>query len=126
MPEYGPRENLRVEPAVHAADSMKPEEKVVFAVSPRGHVDDDDGTFDVLLGVPLAAWEYMKDGKTHIFDLTKLGLPVRILLYGGPTNTGLAWNEREISWVGHQTESWDPGNRRARPDQFLSADEKKL
>ena len=63
---------------------MRPDQKVVFGVSPRGGVDDDDGTFDVLLGVPLAAWEYMKDGKTHTFDLTKLGLPIRILLYGGP------------------------------------------
>ena len=57
---------------------MISEEKVVFAVSPRGE------GFDVLLGVALAAWEYMKDGHTHTFDLTKLGLPIRILLYGGP------------------------------------------
>lgn len=56
---------------------MRPEQ-VVFAVSSR------DGGVDVLLGVPTAAWEYMKDGKTHTFDLTKLGLPIRILLYGGP------------------------------------------
>ena len=55
---------------------MRPEQ-VVFAVSPR------EGGMDVLLGVPTAAWEYMKDGKTHTFDLTKLGLPIRILMYGG-------------------------------------------
>ena len=57
---------------------MRPEQ-VVFGVSPR-----EDGTVDVLLGVSVAAWEFMKDGRTHTFDLTKLGLPVRILLYGGP------------------------------------------
>lgn len=52
--------------------------KVVFAVSPREeHVD-------VLLGVSADAWEYMKDGRTHTFDLTKLGLPLRLILYGGP------------------------------------------
>jgi len=56
---------------------MRPEQ-VVFAVSPR-----EDG-FDVLLGVSTPAWEYMKDGRTHTFDLTKLGLQIRIVLYGGP------------------------------------------
>lgn len=66
---------------------MRPDQKVVFAVSPRDGVDDDDCSFDVLLGVPLAAWEYMKDGHTHTFDLTKLGLPIRILLYGGRDHT---------------------------------------
>lgn len=54
------------------------EQKVVFALSTR-----DEG-YDVLLGVPTAAWDYMKDGQTHTFDLTKLGLPIRIILYGGP------------------------------------------
>ena len=39
---------------------------------------------DVLLGVPTAAWEYMKDGQTHTLDLLKLGVPIRIILYGGP------------------------------------------
>jgi len=59
--------------------TLEKEQKVVFAVSPRG-----EAGADILLGVPLAAWEYMKDGHTHTFDLTKLGLPFRILLYGGP------------------------------------------
>lgn len=57
---------------------MKADEKVMFAVAPRG-----DGGTDVLLGVPTSAWEYMKDGKTHTFDLTKLGLPIRIIMCGG-------------------------------------------
>ena len=54
-----------------------PREKVVFAVAPRA-----DGGLDVLLGVSAASWEYMKDGKTHTFDLTKLGLPIRIMMFG--------------------------------------------
>lgn len=66
---------------------MTAEEKVLFAVSSREI--DDGATFDVLLGVPLAAWEYMKDGHTHTFDLTKLGLPFRILLYGGPDHAAV-------------------------------------
>lgn len=57
---------------------MTPDEKIVFAVSPT-----EQGT-DILLGIPTAAWEYMKDGKTHTFDLTKLGLPIRLIVYGGP------------------------------------------
>lgn len=58
------------------------EEKVIFAVAPRGECD-----CDVLLGVSAAAWEYMKDGKTHTFDLTKLGLPIRIIMFGGSDQT---------------------------------------
>jgi hypothetical protein len=57
---------------------MLPAEKVLFALSPR-----PEGGADVVLGVPTAAWEYMKDGKTHTFDLTKLGLPIRIIMCGG-------------------------------------------
>ena len=52
--------------------------QVVFAVSSRA-----DGGVDVLLGVPTAAWEYMQDGKTHTFDLTKLGLSIRLIMCGG-------------------------------------------
>ncbi len=52
------------------------EEKMVFAVSPG------DGVPVVLLGIPQGAWEYMKDGKTHTFDLTRVGIPVKLMLYG--------------------------------------------
>ncbi len=37
----------------------------------------------VILGIPKAAWEYMQDSKTHTFDLTKVGIPVQILMFGG-------------------------------------------
>lgn len=58
---------------------MNIEEKMVFGVSPEGQ---GDGVPLVLLGIPAGAWEYMREGKTHTFDLTKIGLPIKIMLYG--------------------------------------------
>ena len=60
------------------------ESKIVFGVAPEGN---GDGVTTVLLGIPAGAWEHMKDGKTHNFDLTKIGLPIRILLYGAENHT---------------------------------------
>jgi len=75
---------------------MKPEQ-VVFAVSPS---PGEKGA-DVILGIPLAAWEHMKDGKTHTFDLTKLGLPLRIILYGAPDQaTARAWIDEHNKGLG--------------------------
>ena len=62
---------------------MPKEAKVLFGVSPRG-----SGT-DLLIGISRASWEYMKDGHTHTIDLTKLGLPVRVIIWGGPTQAAL-------------------------------------
>lgn len=55
------------------------EEKVVFGFSPEGL----DGVPLLLIGVPEGAWHYMQDGKTHHLDMTKIGLPVQLILYGG-------------------------------------------
>lgn len=59
---------------------MTREEKVVCGISPEG---TGDGVPLVILGVPKGAWEYMKDGKTHTFDLTAAGVPVKLVLFGG-------------------------------------------
>ncbi|TIL29992.1 hypothetical protein [Mesorhizobium sp.] len=59
------------------------DEKLVFAVSPAGQ---GDGVPILLVGVPNGAWEYMKDGKTHHFDLTKAGVPVKLLLFGAESH----------------------------------------
>lgn len=56
---------------------MTPEENIVFAVSPR------EGGADLILGISRAAWEYMRQGQTHTMDLTKLGLPIRLIVFGG-------------------------------------------
>ena len=53
------------------------EKKIVFAVAKHG----DEPL--LLLGIPAAAWEHMKDGKTHHFDLTKAGLPLKLIVFGG-------------------------------------------
>ncbi len=57
---------------------MNIEEKMVFGISPG----QGDGVPCVLLGIPAKAWEHMRDGKTHTFDLTKAGLPIKLILYG--------------------------------------------
>lgn len=55
------------------------EEKMVFGIAPT-----TDGKPPVItLGIPEGAWNHMKDGKTHTFDLTKVGFPVRLLVFGG-------------------------------------------
>lgn len=89
---------------------MKPHQ-VVFAISPRG----DDGT-DVLLGVPTAAWEYMQHGKTHTFDLTKLGLPIRIIMCGGADQSQI----RE--WIDRHNRSLGIDVTENRTDQDFSID----
>ncbi|MGH8596001.1 MAG: hypothetical protein ACREXT_05020 [Gammaproteobacteria bacterium] len=55
---------------------MAGEDKMVFAVS----MDGDEPM--LLLGIPQAAWEYMRGGKTHHFDLTKVGVPIKLLVFG--------------------------------------------
>jgi hypothetical protein len=62
---------------------MISEEKMIFGVSPDG---TGDGVPLVLLGIPAEAWEYMKDGKTHNFDLTKVGLPIKIIIFGAESH----------------------------------------
>lgn len=53
------------------------EDKIVFAVSqtPEGPL--------VVVGVPAGAWEFMKDGRTHHFDLGQVGLPLKLMMFGG-------------------------------------------
>jgi len=55
------------------------EQKLVFAISPEGH---GDGIPLLLVGVPRAAWVYMKDGKTHHFDLSSIGIPIKLMMFG--------------------------------------------
>lgn len=61
----------------------KIEERVVIGVAPDGQ---GDGAPLVLIGVPRGAWEYMRDGRTHHFDLTSIGLPVKFCLFGAPNH----------------------------------------
>lgn len=58
-------------------ETPAPHERVMFAVAP----DENNNPF-VLLGIPQAAWEYMKDGKTHTFDFSSIGLNLKIVAFG--------------------------------------------
>lgn len=62
---------------------MDREEKVIFAVAPPAHAN---APVTVVLGVPEGAWRYMNTGRTHTFDLTSLGLPIQIVMYGGQSH----------------------------------------
>lgn len=52
-------------------------EKCVF-----GLAASHEGLPVAIIGVPELAWEYMKDGRTHTFDLRSLGFPVQIMIFG--------------------------------------------
>jgi len=58
------------------------EERIVFAIAPGG---TGDGIPLVVLGVPLGAWKYIREGKTNTFDLTKgpMPIPLKIMVFGG-------------------------------------------
>jgi hypothetical protein len=45
-----------------------------------------DGKPYLILGIPKGAWEHMKDGNTSNIDLTKAGIPIRIVAFGGPSH----------------------------------------
>jgi hypothetical protein len=64
-------------------EPSKPE-KVVFGIG-----EDAKGTKTVIIGVSDASWKYMRDGRTHTLDLTGLGLPIQIILFGGRTQEGI-------------------------------------
>jgi hypothetical protein len=85
------------------------EGKMVFGVSPEGQ---GDGAPVVLLGIPAAAWEYMKDGKTHTFDLTRVGIPVKLVLYGAKDHATAMEYIR-----GHIFEGAEPGGKNILLDQ---------
>ena len=53
------------------------DQKIVFGIS---HEVGEIPT--LVMGIPTAAWEYMKDGHTHTFDLSKAGIPVKVVLFG--------------------------------------------
>lgn len=56
------------------------EEKMVFAIGRTA-----EGEPMLILGVSEAAWTYMKDGKTHHFDFAKVGLPLKMMVFGQAT-----------------------------------------
>lgn len=43
---------------------------------------DARGVATLVLGMPTAAWDYCKDGKTHTVDGTKFGMKLQVVLFG--------------------------------------------
>lgn len=68
------------------------EEQVLFLMSGE-QVPVEAGVTGVpkylLLGISKKAWEYMRKGKNHNFDLRRLGLPMQLILFGGATHDHL-------------------------------------
>ena len=64
----------------------KSDREIVFCIAPAS--EQSDGVAVLLFGVPKAAWEYMKDGHTHTFDLTRARLPLKVLIYGAEDHAG--------------------------------------
>lgn len=59
---------------------MAHEHNVVFGIG-----ENQEGRKYLILGVSKEAWLFMKDGQTHTFDMSSLGLPFDVLLFGAPT-----------------------------------------
>ncbi|OGT54669.1 MAG: hypothetical protein A3E01_09975 [Gammaproteobacteria bacterium RIFCSPHIGHO2_12_FULL_63_22] len=62
---------------------MTREDQMLFALAPTS-----DGQPPIIIfAISQAAWEYMKDGKTHTFDLTKSGIPLRLMCFGAKSHS---------------------------------------
>jgi hypothetical protein len=70
------------------------EKKMVFAVSASGQ--NGDGVPVLLLGIPAGAWEHMREGETHTFDLARIGFPVKMMLFGGPSHESVLATVKEV------------------------------
>jgi hypothetical protein len=80
--------NRPKEHSTMAQQPEKPDQKMLFALSPGSA--ETDGIETLTLLIPQAAWDYMRNGMCHEFDLTKIGVPLRMVLAGTPTHkTGL-------------------------------------
>lgn len=78
------------------SDTPLGEERLVFAVAPEGV---GDGVPLIMIGLTDKGWEYCKDGKTHMIDLSSIGLPFKMIMFGTRSHaqakqTILGHNER--------------------------------
>jgi hypothetical protein len=67
---------------------MKEEDKKV--VVGLGGSDRSGDIPTIVLGMPEASWPEMEGGKTHSFDLSKIGIPVRIIMFRGKDHEDVA------------------------------------
>lgn len=52
------------------------EEQVIFGLSPP----DAQGNVTLFLMMPPKSWEHMQSGLAHDFDLSKVGIPIHIVM----------------------------------------------
>ena len=57
------------------------DQKIVFGIGPG-----EDAKPVIILGISKAAWEYARGGMTHTFDLTSVGLPIKLVVFGAETH----------------------------------------
>lgn len=57
-------------------DTKELDERPVFLI---GQTPDGPA---LMIGIPDACREMLKDGNSHAFNLTKAGLPLKVLIYG--------------------------------------------
>ena len=62
------------------------EDQIMFAFAPT----NDGQPPIIILAIPDGAWNYMKEGKTHTFDLQRAGVPIRFMLFGCRNRTEAA------------------------------------
>jgi arsenate reductase-like glutaredoxin family protein len=75
--------------------------QMVFGVSKA-----PDGTPYLLLGVTASAWDHIKTGNTNHFDLTNVGVPLRLMIYGASDReAAIKVIEDHNSRVGMKTQS---------------------
>ena len=62
----------------------KIDERIVFGIA-----DSSDGKPTLLLGISRHCWETMQNGLCKDLDLTGIGLPIRLLVFGGDDHDGV-------------------------------------
>jgi hypothetical protein len=62
----------------HMSELFTTDQKTLFAFVPGK--DTEDGIPFLVFMVPEAAWDYMEDGHAHDFDLTKVGIPLKVTI----------------------------------------------
>jgi hypothetical protein len=101
-------------------EAKSKEHQVVFGLSA-------DRRF-VILGISEASWNFMKDGKTHNFNLEQLGFPVSIVMYGAATRaqaydmiSHLTDNKKDPQLVDLESDFSIPEDQKALPRMRAAA-----
>lgn len=90
---------------------MKPEDdRILVAIGEP--MDGVRGVPTVILGMPRGSWDAMAGGQTHSFDLTKIGIPVQILMFREADGAAVAAKLAEVGIMLSQDAEDADGNLR--------------